>query len=337
MNKSLICLLLIAIPLILLFLCNKHLIKERCEYSLKCIANEMTRPLTSKKSKNQNEYYTNKENNDDDGEIVEGFFDGLTSFLSGSTPAPPNQPLPPSQVPGTIPPIINNRHYNIVDEKLPTPAPSQQLPSTQSLTQQPIVSQKFPPDDLITTNPIQQTPANKIQTTVPKLPVKEITATSTDNKLEKDIDLSKIKPEKRPARPSFDKMKCQFFSGKCPIGYNSMGDFSVEGVGSGMTLNCGNADNSDAKPAKAVAKIKDNSIYEIIVIDEGIGFDVANPPKITIEGGKGNGATAEAIVDDEGKLKIIKVIKPGYNYTETPQIIIENPNKNQSCHLCCSF
>lgn len=332
MNK-IICLLLIVIPLILLFLCNKSLIKDKCKYDLKCVADE----ISSYKMSMLNTNKINKKTNENNEEIVEGFFDGLTSFLSGSSPAPP------SQVPGTIPPVISNRHYNIVDEKLPTPA-TPQLSSTvvpSQLSQQPLVSQKFPPEDLMTTNPIKDIPGTVAPTKQliqhNKQPIKEISSTTKDNKLDNDIDVSKIKPEKKPARPSFDKMKCQFFNGKCPTGYNSMGDFSVEGVGSGMILNCGNAENSDVKMAKAVAKIKDNSINEIIVIDEGIGFDTENPPKITIEGGKGNGATAEAIIDDEGKLKIIKVIKPGYNYSETPQVIIENPNKNQSCHLCCRF
>ena len=335
MNK-IICLLLIAIPLILLFLCNKSLIKDKCKYDLKCVANEISILKTPMVKNNTKNNTSTSENNE---EIVEGFFDGLTSFLSGSSPAPP------SQVPGTIPPVISNRHYNIVDEKLPSPATPQLsstiVPSSSQLSQQPLVSQKFPPEDLMTTNPIKDISGTVAPTKQiiqhGKQPIKEISATTKDNKLDNDIDVSNIKQDKRPARPSFDKMKCQFFNGKCPSGYNSMGDFSVEGVGSGMILNCGNAENSEIKMAKAVAKIKDNSINEIIVIDEGIGFDVENPPKITIEGGKGNGATAEAIIDDEGKLKIIKVIKPGYNYSETPQVIIENPNKNQSCHLCCRF
>ena len=55
----------------------------------------------------------------------------------------------------------------------------------------------------------------------------------------------------------------------------------------------------------------------------------------TIVGGKGNGGHAEAIVDDDGYLKLIKIIHPGNFYTETPNIIIEPPLMNSNCHFCC--
>jgi hypothetical protein len=100
-----------------------------------------------------------------------------------------------------------------------------------------------------------------------------------------------------------------------------------------MTLTCGNVKN--VKPAKATARIKNNSIYEIDIIDHGHGYFPDKPPKITIDGGKGHGATAEAIVDDNGFVKIINILKPGYNYTETPDIIIDSPYMNSSCFLCC--
>ena len=91
----------------------------------------------------------------------------------------------------------------------------------------------------------------------------------------------------------------------------------------------------NTQPAKAIAQIKNNSVNDIVVIDKGQGFNPSKPPTVKIEGGNGNGATAEAVIDDDGYLKIIKVIHPGYNYTETPNVMIEAPLMNSSCHLCC--
>jgi hypothetical protein len=113
---------------------------------------------------------------------------------------------------------------------------------------------------------------------------------------------------------------CQFFNDKCPDKYHPLGNFSIQGTGSGNILTCGNVQNT--KPAKAIAQIKNNAIYEIHITDQGHGFNPSSPPKVSIEGGKGHGATAEAVIDDDGFLKIIKVINPGYNYTTLPTIRI---------------
>jgi hypothetical protein len=100
-------------------------------------------------------------------------------------------------------------------------------------------------------------------------------------------------------------------------------------------LTCGNVE--ETKPAHAIAKIKNNSIYDIYITDPGKGFNPDSPPKISIEGTKGHGASAEAVIDDNGELKLIKIINPGYNYTETPNILIDAPYMNSSCHLCCKI
>ena len=104
---------------------------------------------------------------------------------------------------------------------------------------------------------------------------------------------------------------------------------------SNMTLTCGNVQNT--KPASAIARIKNNSISEIVITNPGQGFNPSNPPNITIEGGKGNGAQVVGVIDEDGYLKIIKIVHPGYNYTETPNVIIANPLMNGACHLCCKM
>jgi len=128
---------------------------------------------------------------------------------------------------------------------------------------------------------------------------------------------------------------CQFFNDKCPENYQPLGNFSINGIGNGSTLTCGNI--QDTKPAHAIALIKNNSLYEIHITQSGKGFNPDSPPKVSIEGGKGHGATAESVIDDNGELKLIKIINPGYNYTETPNVIIDAPYMNSSCHLCCKM
>jgi len=128
---------------------------------------------------------------------------------------------------------------------------------------------------------------------------------------------------------------CQFYSDKCPDNYLALGNFSIEGIESNSILSCGNIINT--KPGKAIAQIKNNSVYEIYIIDPGHGYLPGNPPKVKIEGGKGHGASAEAIIDDDGFLKIIKITDKGYNYAETPNVFIDPPMMNSSCHLCCNI
>ena len=93
--------------------------------------------------------------------------------------------------------------------------------------------------------------------------------------------------------------------------------------------------SQNTKPGKAIAKIKNHALDEVVIIDKGHGFNPQNPPKITIVGGKGNGAECESVIDDDGFLSLIKIKHPGNLYTETPNVIIEPPLMNSSCHFCC--
>lgn len=128
---------------------------------------------------------------------------------------------------------------------------------------------------------------------------------------------------------------CNFYSDKCPSDYNDYGSIGLSGLDKNVMLSCGNVENT--KPAKAIAKIKNNAIEEVIVLDKGHGFNPDKPPKVTVVGGKGNGAHCEAIIDDDGFLSLIKVIHPGNFYTETPNIMIEAPLMNSNCHFCCKL
>lgn len=127
--------------------------------------------------------------------------------------------------------------------------------------------------------------------------------------------------------------KCNFFNDKCPNDHHPLGNFSIGGLGNNTILQCGKVQNG--KNGAAVAIIRNNSIHDIHITDQGHGYNPSSPPKIIIEGGKGTGAKAEAIVDDNGFLKVINVKNPGYNYVDTPIITIDSPFINSSCHLCC--
>jgi hypothetical protein len=277
----------------------------------------------------------NQINNNDN---IEGFFGGLSNFFSGSSAS--NLPISPGSLP--------NEDLNILEKKI-----------NDKMT----MSNKFPPSELngnsddfkdsdnseilnsIGSNSIKQ-PIKK-NNVLPNTENNNPNAIFDSNKNNLKIDpknILNIKKESKPpsSQPSQNIKNtdiksilgtCQFFNDKCPDKYHQLGNFSIQGVGSGSILTCGNVQNT--KPAKAIAQIKNNAIYEIHVTDQGHGFNPSSPPKVSIEGGKGHGATAEAIIDDDGFLKLIKVINPGYNYSETPNVLIDAPYMNSSCHLCC--
>jgi len=76
-----------------------------------------------------------------------------------------------------------------------------------------------------------------------------------------------------------------------------------------------------------------NSIYygkinSIEVISGGSNFDVLNPPKLNITDNLGVGATGNVAVS--GVLKEIRIIDPGFDYVETPEINISGGNGNNA-------
>ena len=129
----------------------------------------------------------------------------------------------------------------------------------------------------------------------------------------------------------FNKMSCSFYA-ECPKDHKNMGNLGVNG--SNVSLSCNGL--LDTKQAKAYAIIKNGTIDKIVVIDEGSGYQPSSKPNITIEG-NGNGAFAEALIDDKGHLKIIHIINGGSGYTESPEINIEPPVNKKGCNLCCKL
>lgn len=122
--------------------------------------------------------------------------------------------------------------------------------------------------------------------------------------------------------------KCNFYSNQCPINMNMMGSLS------GTNLKCGTQENSSSQ-ATAIAEIHSGHLSKIIVVNGGSGYNQENPPKVMVEGGRGNGANAVAQVSSEGVVTSIDIMDYGYNYVETPKIVVEVPQMESVCYLCC--
>jgi hypothetical protein len=322
-KELLIGLLIILIPLMLLLICNKSMIKDYCNYDMKCIKDEVMNKIKNLKQEKPPAEEKRSEQSHQP-EIVEGFFNGLTSFFGGSgpssaSPAVSQNPMPPNLMPKQM------VHKNI-DESIDSLESKMNANAT--------ISKTFPPTDDDNDDDMNKSDAKNILIAGPSQQPKE------SEPIEQKENILKVStPTPQPIittskqKDSLFDGKCQFFNNKCPDDYTQLGNFSIQGLGSNLVLNCGNI--TDTKPAKAIAEIKNNSIYQIHIVDEGHGYIPTKAPKVRIEGGKGHGATAESVVDDDGYLKLIKIINPGYNYVETPNIIIDPPSADSACHLCC--
>jgi len=303
---------LIFIPLILLVLCYRSYVYNYCQNDMKCLKkklifnlNNLNYKLTNIKNEENKKEIENTKNNDDN---IEGFFGGLGSWFSGS--APTNLPVSPG--------IVSNENLPTLEQKINDKMKN---------------SKQFPPtDDIEFKDSNNSDLLNNLNSN--SLLKNQNQNQNQNQKNEKPVVLPKppsIVQKKQNLKDMLG--TCQFYNDRCPDKYYQLGNFSIQGNGSNSILTCGNVQNT--KPAHAVAIIKNHKIDEIHITDQGHGFNPSNPPKIKIEGGKGNDATAEAIVDDDGFLKLIKVTNPGYNYNETPNVLIDAPFMNSSCHLCC--
>lgn len=354
LKKFIIIILLIAIPLLLLVLCYRNYAYNYCKNDMKCLEEKLTFNLGNlndrlKSLKNiineeSNKNYNEVNEPNEKEEQIEGFFGGFGSWFSGS--APTNLPIAPGSLPNedlmTLEKKINDKSNILKSSSFP--------PSENDVNGN---SDDFSDSDnaelLDQVKKVQGKPYGSIK--VNQEPLIKLSNNENPDLSEKSIIKNIVKSESVPSigKSSEDKPmsvpvskavslkallgKCQFFDGKCPDNYVELGNFGLHGVSSNSILTCGNVQNT--KPAKAIAHIKNNSVYEIHVLDQGHGFNPDSPPRINIDGGNGHGATADAIVDESGFLKSIKIINPGYNYTETPNILIDAPMMNSSCHLCC--
>jgi len=148
-----------------------------------------------------------------------------------------------------------------------------------------------------------------------------------------------IPPPPPPPLDTFQtKGKCNFFSGSCPSGYQSMGGFGFSGLPSGVTFSCGSA--SIGKQPKLVPEISNGVISNINIVDGGSGFDPTKQYTAkVISKGSGSGAQLETVIDDNGIIKVINIKSGGSGYTSTPSIIIESGDGKTDgtgkCEYCC--
>lgn len=303
-----ISILIIFIILVLLILWYRNYVYNYCKNDMQCMKNKLIFNLNNLYNINNKLKNISKSYENNDVHEIEGFID-INSWFSKSASA--NLPVSSG---------IPNEDLNTLEMKI---------------NNKPISNFNFPSKELNGNNDDFQDSNNK--DILQSIGSKPIIKNNVNN--EKNTDITILKDIPPPPQPTINSLfkKCQFSDKKCSEKSFSMGNFnfsnSIEGSG---ILTCGDSKN-ESKIAKAVAVIKNNSVYEIHIIDSGKGYDLQNPPKVIVKGGNGTGCIVESIVDDNGTIKIIKVINKGYNYTETPNIIIDQPYTNSSCHLCCEM
>lgn len=182
-------------------------------------------------------------------------------------------------------------------------------------------------------------PIQKMEKTIAKIPTPQPLALKpeTKNRLLNTTIQQQVK-EKEEEKKDVTKMdtfqskglfgKCDFYS-QCPVGYSSYGGFSWKDA----NIQCG-LKGRGYGVTKFIAEIKGGSIQNVIVVDGGSNFDKMKKYKVKVTG-DGSGAMIEPIIDDEGKIRVMKVIDGGSGYRDTPKIEIEGKEGNQ-CELCCS-
>ncbi|MBI1324798.1 DUF642 domain-containing protein [bacterium] len=63
-------------------------------------------------------------------------------------------------------------------------------------------------------------------------------------------------------------------------------------------------------------------IMSVSITNAGSGYDPKNPPQVTFQGGGGSGATATAVVGDNGTITQIVMTASGTGYTSAPTVVI---------------
>lgn len=361
-------LIILIIPLILIVVLHRFYISHKCHQNKECIKRKLLIDIDSisdKLSTNLNFLKNNKEdiNNEVPEEEIEGFFGGISDWLYGKVSG---APVDPNATQASLNMNPSPEALKAADSsensvpKLNSKFPNENTNDSSNQELLDSINKKKDTIKRFTTEKLTDNNMDKLKDINSKLK-SELNSTlgikdSKEKSLKNDNNIvsQKVVPsnvldnknqpvknleEKKVdivAKPSMSMFKeCNFYSEKCPTDYSDFGSIGLTGVENNVMLNCGNVENT--KPAKAIAKIKNNSIEEVIVLDKGHGYNPDKPPKITVVGGKGNGGHCESIVDDDGYLSLIKVIHPGNYYTETPNIIIESPLMNSNCHFCCKL
>ena len=337
-KNFIVMILIISILLIIIVLCYRNYAYNYCKNDMKCIEDKLSFNLSNlndklKSLKNNIKIQEENIQVTNNNEQIEGFFSGLGSWFSGSSPT--NLPIAPGSLPNedlmTLEQKINDKNSPIKSSTFPPKEVNGNSDDFYDSDNSELLGQSIEQSIKKNNKPYSAKITNQTQKSEPVSgPVSGSVSSPVSGSGSGPVSVA---PVTKQASLMDLLGKCQFFDGKCPDNYVELGNFSLHGVSSNSILTCGNVQNT--KPAKAVAQIKNNTVYEIHVLDQGHGFNPDSPPHVNIEGGNGHGATAEALIDEGGFLKSIKIINPGYNYSETPNVLIDAPLMNSSCHLCC--
>jgi len=134
---------------------------------------------------------------------------------------------------------------------------------------------------------------------------------------------------------SSNKDYCTFIASEnstkqCPDEYPVFTGAKFSGLSS--TISCGN-NKYIIKKATAVATISKGKLIKVLVVSSGKGYKTS--PKIKIIS-KCNGSKAKCKAHiRNGSISNIEITSPGSDYASTPSVIIEKPNIQIHCKLCC--
>jgi len=343
-QKFIFGLFLLIIPLIILVLFYKNYVYNYCKNDISCLKEKLITNLNTLGTKINNKHQIEESNENE-------HFSGIADwFMGSSTP----------QLPISSSTSLEEQSLNALEKKIADKArisstfpPSDEIPDSDNkeiLAQ--IENKPYLNEANIGKNSVHPLVDKAVDGITPSLVVDDSSKSTPRQAINETSQIPNkmqhgLHQELPPATPSIPSKvvipkpdtklspfgKCNFFNDKCPDDHHPLGNFSIGGLGNNTILQCGQVQNG--KNGAAVAIIRNNSIHDIHITDQGHGYNPSSPPKVIIEGGKGTGAKAEAIVDDNLFLKVINVKNPGYNYLDTPTISIESPYINSSCHLCC--
>ena len=333
-KKIIILILLIIIPLVLLILCYRSYVYNYCQNDLKCMKNKLIFNLKNIDNKlkqrviEENNNVTQKiqmlnSTNEKKEDVIEGFFDGLTSWFSGSSPAPASGTVPgaSSSLLPISPGSLGNENLNLLEKKINdrmkrsnTFPPQDDLNGNSddfkdsdnsevlnSISGKPLLKPSSMQQNTMTKPSPSLAPASvPMPGSMPGSAsssaqgsvlgsVSDSASGSASGSVSGSAQGSasmpvpssnniqnNLVPPSNPKNAQNPDLKtlfgsCQFFNDKCPVNYQPLGNFSINGIGNGSTLTCGNI--QDTKPAHAIALIKNNSLYEIHITQTGKGFN----------------------------------------------------------------
>lgn len=130
--------------------------------------------------------------------------------------------------------------------------------------------------------------------------------------------------------------RCKFFAShsegySCPSSHPHHSGAVISSKGnSGMKCN---GERLHSNRSKAHAEVRNGQVHKIHVTHGGSNY--VGRPKVTIKG-NGKNAKARAMMGNDGTVSSIKMLHKGSGYTNSPTVIIGEPDGYHHCHMCCA-